>query len=268
MKFRLCLDYSCYPVWEVEECAGSSPIPTGDLYFSDTLKEKINRLDDLYHSLFINNAIEFSYIGAQKPEIEQEVKRLIQEIVQGIRAELKDGDELVRVSSFLTAAEMETEKASSEKKKKRTVNNNAYFESLSLSENFDYLPDKLEYGTDFSLEHDIFHFYLIQGAYFDGNYDFPIVIDKEIKIPKYLIPFSKRMKIKDEVKKDVALHFYMHDVEFTDFLEHPENYLKEIKEFGGIVSPDPSLYTNMPLAVQLYHSFLNRAITFFCKKTK
>ena len=265
MNFKLCLDYGCSPIWAIYE-DGLATLDTEELYFSDALKQKIDRMDDLYHSLFINNEIEFAYIGEQKPEVEEEVTRLQAEIADEIRAELKDGDELVEVWHFYTAKEMEAEKAISEKKKKRTVNNNAYFESLS--EDFDYFPDELEYGSDFSLEHDIFHFYLIQGAFLDGKYDFPIVIDKKIKIPKYLIPFSKRNRIKDEVKKDVALHFYMHDISFTDFLEHPENYLKEIKEFGGIVSPDPSLYTNMPLAVQLYHSFLNRAITFFLQKNK
>jgi len=267
MRLLLGLEFGVYPLWEItKDNFIIDNISAEDLGLSIELSQKIDRLNNLYHSLFINNEIEFSYIGAEKPEIELEIKKLNEEVANEIRAELKDGDELVEVWDFQTSAEEEAEKAINEKKEKRTVNNNAYFSSLS--EDFDYFPDELEYGSDFSLEHDIFHFYLVQGAFLDGKYDFPIVIDKEIKIPKYLIPFSKRNRIKDEVKKDVALHFYMHDVSFTDFLEHPENYLKEIKEFGGIVSADPSLYTNMPLAVQLYHSFLNRAITFFLQKNK
>ena len=265
MNFKLCLDYGCSPIWAIYE-DGLATLDTEELYFSDALKKKIDRMDDLYHSLFINNEIEFSYIGAEKPEVEEEIKRLNREIAEGIRSELKEGDQLVSVIDFLTSPEAEEEEAKEKARQKRTVNNNPYFSSMS--EGFNYLPDKLEYGSDFSLEYDRFTFYLTQGAFLDGKYDFPIVLDNEIKIPKYLVPFSQRKRIKKEVKKDVALHFYMHDKDFSDFLQHPEKYLKEVKEYGGIVSPDPSLYTNMALAMQLYHSFINRAVTFFLQKNK
>ena len=265
MNFKLCLDYGCSPIWAIYE-DGLATLDTEELYFSDALKEKIDSMNDLYHSLFINNAKEFAYIGADKPEIEAEIKRLNQEVAEGIRAELKEGDKLTEVSDFLTSDEAAIQAEIEKQKEKHTVNNNVRLRVMSS--NFNFFPDKLEYGSDFSLEYDPFHFYLIQGAFLDGKYDFPVVIDKDIRLPKYLVPFSKRKRIKAEVKKDVALHFYQHDVSFASFLQHPENFLSEIKEFGGIVSPDPSLYTNMPLAVQLYNSFLNRAITFFLQKNK
>ena len=267
MRILLGLEFGMYPLWEVtEENFMMDNVLAKDLGLSVELSKKIDRLNDLFQSLFINNEKEFSYIGAQKPEIEQEIIKLQAEVAKEIKAELREGDKLVEVWHFYTAAEMEENKAIEEKTKKRTVNNNAYFSSLS--EGFNYFPEKLEYGSDFSLEHDDFTFYLTQGAFLDGKYNFPIVIDKEIILPKYLVPFSQRKRIKDEMKKEVALHFYMHDEDFSDFMKYPENYLKEIKEFGGVVSPDPSLYTNMTLAVQLTNSYLNRAITFFLQKNK
>ena len=39
------------------------------------------------------------------------------------------------------------------------------------------------------------------------------------------MPFSQRKRIKKDLKKDVALHFYMHDKDFSDFLQHPEKYV-------------------------------------------
>ena len=68
-------------------------------------------MDNLYHSLFINNEIEFSYIGAEKPEVEEEIKRLNKEIAEGIRSELKEGDKLLSVIDFLTSSEAEEEDA-------------------------------------------------------------------------------------------------------------------------------------------------------------
>ena len=266
MNFKLCLEYALWPVWDIGEEGGEDSIPTEELYFSDVLKEKIERMNDLYHSLFIDNEKEFAYIGADKPEIEEEIKRLNQEVAEGIKDELREGDELKEVFDFLTSPEAAIQAEIEKQKQKHTVNNNVRLRCMSS--NFNFFPDKLEYGSDFSLEYDPFHFYLIQGAFLDGKYDFPVVIDKATTLPKYLVPFSQRKRIREEVKKDVALHFYQHDVSFAEFLQHPENFLSEIKEFGGIVSPDPSLYTNMPLAVQLYNSFLNRAITFFLQKNK
>ena len=265
MRLLLGLEFGSYPLWELtEDDFIVDNILAKDLGLSIEIADKIDKLNELYHSLFINTDIEFAYIGNEKPEIEEEVKRLNEEEAKEIKTELKTDDELVKVWDFHTSKEEEAEEYM--KKRKKTVNSNAHFESMS--EGFNYLPDKLEYGSDFSLEYDRFTFYLTQGAFLDGKYDFPIVLDNEIKIPKYLVPFSQRKRIKKEVKKDVALHFYMHDKDFSDFLQHPEKYLKEVKEYGGIVSPDPSLYTNMALAMQLYHSFINRAVTFFLQKNK
>ena len=114
MKFRLSLEYACYPIWEIDEYGLVDTIPTDDLYFSEALKKKIDKITDLFHSLFIDNAIEFAYIGGQHLEVEKEITSLQAEIADEIRAELKDGDELVEVWHFYTAKEMEAEKAISE----------------------------------------------------------------------------------------------------------------------------------------------------------
>ena len=55
MNFKLCLEYACWPVWDISEDGGEDTIPTEELYFSDALKEKIERMNDLYHSLVIEN---------------------------------------------------------------------------------------------------------------------------------------------------------------------------------------------------------------------
>ena len=56
---------------------------------------------------------------------------------------------------------------------------------------------------------EIYKPYLVQDANFDGKYEFPIVRSTNIKLPKDIVPFEKRSKIKN--KKDVYLHFYMED---------------------------------------------------------
>lgn len=108
--------------------------------------------------------------------------------------------------------------------------------------------------------------HILKGSTYVGKYDFPAVEEKKITLPKYIVPFSEREKIKDEVKKDVALHFFIPDEDFLEFLNYPEEHLDEIKEFAGVISPDLTIYTNMVIVQQLYRCFLNRVYTFFFQK--
>ena len=112
MRLLLGLEFGSYPLWELtEDDFIVDNILAKDLGLSMQLSKKIDKLNELYHSLFINNEIEFSYIGGEKPEIEEEVKRLNEEVAKEIKTELKTGDELVEVWHFYTAAEMEEEEA-------------------------------------------------------------------------------------------------------------------------------------------------------------
>ena len=115
MRLRLGLEFGLYPLWRLtDENITMGNILAKDLGLSIELSKKIDRLNSLFHSLFIDNAIEFAYIGGQHPEVEEEITRLQAEIADEIRAELKDSDELVEVWHFYTAKEMEAEKAISE----------------------------------------------------------------------------------------------------------------------------------------------------------
>ena len=99
---------------------------------------------------------------------------------------------------------------------------------------------------------------LVEKAYFDGIFEIP-VIDKpqEIIIPKGLIPFTKRKRDTDHKN---FICFYEHDIKFRDCLIAVDEYIDDLSEYPGIVSPDCSLYLDMPLCLQIANVYINRAI--------
>ena len=106
--------------------------------------------------------------------------------------------------------------------------------------------------------------YLVDGATFVGKYQIPsLPKHDEILIPKDMIPFDKRNVVKE---KDLAIDFYMHDVTFRQILTSTSKYLDELSRFAAVISPDCSLYRDMPLCLQITNTYMNRAVGFYLQK--
>lgn len=102
---------------------------------------------------------------------------------------------------------------------------------------------------------------LVEGAEFDGVFEVPIIKKpKKLIIPDNLVPFSKRHKVNP---KAFAVCGYENDSEFSELLINPEKAAEEIKEFQGFISPDCSIYRDMPLSLQITNIYRNRAIGYF-----
>jgi len=107
--------------------------------------------------------------------------------------------------------------------------------------------------------YDVFKAWLVGGAEFTEVYEFP-KLKKCDEIPDAAIPFDKALTTK---KKDQWVHFYIDDHRFECFWINPKAYLERLKAFDGVISPDYSLYRNMPLAMQIWNTYRNRAIAFW-----
>ena len=102
------------------------------------------------------------------------------------------------------------------------------------------------------------------GAEFDGIFEMPIIKKpRKYVIPKNLVPFSKMSKADS---KSFAVCEYENDSEFRDILTHPDDYIAILKEYQGFVSPDCSVYRDMPLAVQITNIYRSRAIGYCFQK--
>ena len=105
---------------------------------------------------------------------------------------------------------------------------------------------------------------LVRGADFDGIFEIPVIKKpKKIIIPQKLVPFSKMEKAD---KKVFAVCEYENDSEFKDILVNPNQYVKILKGYQGFISPDCSIYRDMPLATQITNIYRNRAIGYYFQK--
>lgn len=100
---------------------------------------------------------------------------------------------------------------------------------------------------------------LLKGAVFDGELEIPVIRDtRNLAPPRFLRPFSKRGATR---MYDEYICFYEHDAKFRKVLERASTCLEQIsRKFGGLVSPDCSLYRDMPLVLQIMNTYLNRAV--------
>lgn len=106
--------------------------------------------------------------------------------------------------------------------------------------------------------------YLVDGATFVGKYQIPSIPKHDvILIPKDMVPFDKRNVVKE---RDLAIDFYMHDVTFRQILTSTSKYFDELSRFAAVISPDCSLYRDMPLCLQITNTYMNRAVGFYLQK--
>ena len=59
------------------------------------------------------------------------------------------------------------------------------------------------------------------------------------------------------------VHFYQHDYKFERIWNQPSKYLNVLKDFSGVITPDFSLYRELPLAMQIWNTYRNRAIAYW-----
>lgn len=105
---------------------------------------------------------------------------------------------------------------------------------------------------------------LVEGARFDGVFEIPHVpAPKEIIIPKGMIPYSK---MRYSSNNEEFINFYEHDIRFRDVITSVKDHIHDFKKFPGIISPDCSLYRDMPLTLQITNVYLSRAIGYYLWK--
>ena len=54
------------------------------------------------------------------------------------------------------------------------------------------------------------------------------------------------------------VHFFLYDYYFENIWNKPEEFVELLSKYKGVLSPDFSMYTEMPYAVQIYNTFRNR----------
>lgn len=90
----------------------------------------------------------------------------------------------------------------------------------------------------------------------EGFYQMPI-IESEAYIPNGLMGFNYALTSKDNSK---GIHFYVDDYQFERIWNDPHKYINVLRDFDCVLTPDFSLYMDMPIAMKIWNVFRSRLI--------
>lgn len=85
-----------------------------------------------------------------------------------------------------------------------------------------------------------------------GEYGVP-ALEPECIEPEQFISFNYAKSCRNPEEKGV--HFFLHDYQFNRLWDMPERYMLMLSRFACVFTPDYSLYTDMPKAMQIYHHY-------------
>ena len=91
-----------------------------------------------------------------------------------------------------------------------------------------------------------------------GKYNIPIIRKQKINVEDMELLSYCDAKTNDEANRHKTLHFFTYDWKFEKVYEQPDEEIEKLKQYKCVLSPDFSLFTNMPLALQIYSAFKNR----------
>ena len=89
-----------------------------------------------------------------------------------------------------------------------------------------------------------------------GFYQMP-VISKCNYMPDDIMSFNYMLN-KDDFEK--GIHFYIDDYQFERLWNEPYRYMDRLKMFDCVLTPDFSLYMDMPIAMQIWNVYRSRLL--------
>lgn len=103
---------------------------------------------------------------------------------------------------------------------------------------------------------DIFRAFLVEKAEYAGCEEMPYIKTSAF-LPQKVILFSKALTTQNYNQWVV---FYEHDAKTIRLWNNPRKYISILRKFNGVITPDFSLYRNMPLIMQKWSTYQSRAI--------
>ena len=88
----------------------------------------------------------------------------------------------------------------------------------------------------------------------EGYFQMPVLAPCN-HIPKDLIGFNYVLSSK---KFDCGVHFFVDDYQMTRCWNDPQKYGEKMMEFDCVLTPDFSLYLDMPIALMIYNTYRSR----------
>lgn len=90
----------------------------------------------------------------------------------------------------------------------------------------------------------------------EGFYQMP-TIEQETHMPSGLMGFNYTLNSQDYSK---GIHFYVDDYQFERIWNDPHKYIDVLRDFDCVLTPDFSLYLDMPISMKIWNVFRSRLI--------
>lgn len=135
-----------------------------------------------------------------------------------------------------------------------SIDMDAYGFELELPDVDSYYGDERErtnkaYNLDLARESDLTNDFWQMPVIRAGDYT-----------PRDLIGFNYA---KTSAEKDAYIHFYVDDYQFERVWNYPEKYIEVLAQYDGILTPDFSLYMDMPMPMKIWNTYRSRQIGAF-----
>lgn len=113
------------------------------------------------------------------------------------------------------------------------------------------------YGDERERTNRAYHLDIIDHSNLTNDFWQMPIINNDGFIPKDLIGFNYAKTSKN---KNVGVHFYLDDYQFERLWNYPEKYIDILKQYDCILSPDFSLYLDMPMPLKIWNTYRSRQI--------
>lgn len=124
--------------------------------------------------------------------------------------------------------------------------------------NFDFKGKIRPYGAERRRTDDAYNLSIVNASHCSDEFGMPLLQPVDTR-PDALLPFNYAKTAK-EGDRGKFLHFFIDDYQFERLWNKPQAYLELVKSFAGALTPDFSLYMDMPLPLQRYNEYRRRAL--------
>lgn len=92
----------------------------------------------------------------------------------------------------------------------------------------------------------------------DQFYGIPDIKKNEFVSKEFKFMGFDRIGTKKIGNEEMTIHFFLDDNKFNTVYDNSHKHLERLARFYAVLTPDFSLYTDMPIALQIYNVFKNR----------
>ena len=118
-------------------------------------------------------------------------------------------------------------------------------------------PEDGWYGDERERTNKAYNLDLAQGTVMTEDFWQMPIIRRDTYVPEDLIGFNYAITNKE---KNVGVHFYVDDYQFERVWNYPDKYIETLAAYECILSPDFSLYMDMPMPMKIWNVYRSRQI--------